>query len=48
MDNEIGYCRGCLRTINEIAEWGRLNDAGKREILERLARRRAEMPRPPG
>jgi predicted Fe-S protein YdhL (DUF1289 family) len=44
MDTGTGYCRGCLRTINEIAEWGRLDDAGKRDILQCIARRRADPP----
>ena len=44
VDTETGYCEGCLRTMDEIALWGRLNDAGKREILRRIARRRADVP----
>jgi len=44
MDGETGYCKGCFRTIYEIAEWGRLDDGGKQEILKRIARRRAKGP----
>jgi predicted Fe-S protein YdhL (DUF1289 family) len=34
-------CRGCLRTIDEIAGWYAASPAGKRAILERLAARRS-------
>ena len=34
-----GLCEGCLRTIDEIAAWSRLDDAGKRAVWERLAAR---------
>jgi predicted Fe-S protein YdhL (DUF1289 family) len=46
MDAGTGLCTGCLRTIDEIANWSRLDDAGKRRVWERLASRRAE--RSPG
>jgi len=29
-----GYCRGCLRTIEEIAAWGAADDGWKRAVLE--------------
>ena len=32
-----GLCEGCLRTIDEIAAWSRLDDARKREVWNRLA-----------
>ena len=34
-----GLCEGCLRTIDEIAAWSGLDDAGKRAVWERLAAR---------
>jgi predicted Fe-S protein YdhL (DUF1289 family) len=37
-------CRGCLRTIEEIAGWYTASSAEKRAILERLERRRAAAP----
>jgi predicted Fe-S protein YdhL (DUF1289 family) len=40
MDPSSGYCRGCLRTIEEITAWGGLSPAAKGEILERLPGRR--------
>lgn len=40
MDEASGYCRGCLRTITEIVEWGTASDARKREVWLALAGRR--------
>ena len=37
-----GWCEGCLRTIDEIAAWSRLDDAGKREVLALLPKRRRD------
>ena len=41
MDPKTRMCRGCLRTIDEIAGWYRATPAEQRAILERLAVRRA-------
>ena len=35
-----GLCVGCLRTIDEIIEWGSASDARKHEILAAIAQRR--------
>jgi uncharacterized protein len=40
MDPRTRTCRGCLRTIEEIAGWYNANPAEKRAILARLAERR--------
>ena len=45
MDASTGLCHGCLRTLDEIARWGSLDDAGKWSVWERLALRRAELSR---
>ena len=37
---QSGWCEGCLRTIDEIAAWGALDDAARREIWKRLPARR--------
>ena len=42
IDECSGLCVGCLRTLDEIATWGTLQNAGKREILLKLEARRAE------
>ena len=40
MHEATGWCRGCLRTLDEIACWGGLDDAGKRGVLHSLRARR--------
>ena len=40
MDPATRMCRGCLRTIAEIASWYEASPAEKRAILEHLAARR--------
>lgn len=34
-----GHCLGCARTIDEIAAWGNLTLAARREILAKLPAR---------
>ena len=38
-----GVCIGCFRTLDEIGEWSRLDDAGKRAVLAALPARRATL-----
>jgi len=40
IDAATGWCEGCLRTIDEIAAWGSIDDAARREIWKRLPGRR--------
>ena len=40
MDPQTGLCRGCLRTIDEIAGWMDYSVTEKMEVLERLDERR--------
>jgi len=42
MDEMTGLCRGCFRTLEEIAGWSRFGDDGKLDILSAVNRRRAE------
>jgi len=35
------YCRGCYRTGDEIASWRNADDGTRRQILDRVAQRRA-------
>jgi uncharacterized protein len=37
MDTEL--CEGCLRTLDEIAAWGRMDDATKREVWQFIGER---------
>jgi uncharacterized protein len=40
IDARTGWCEGCLRTIDEIAAWGVLSNAQKREVWKLLPQRR--------
>lgn len=40
IDPASGYCEGCFRSIPEITDWSRADDARKREILAEVARRK--------
>ena len=40
MDKATGWCEGCLRSIDEIVAWGRLDDAAKRQVWALLPARR--------
>jgi len=40
IDPASGWCEGCLRTLDEIAAWGNIDDAARREIWKRLPGRR--------
>ena len=42
IDARSGYCRGCFRTLDEIAAWSVLDAAGKKAVLAALPARRAE------
>jgi predicted Fe-S protein YdhL (DUF1289 family) len=41
MDPATRQCRGCLRTVEEIARWYEASTAEKHELLETLLVRRA-------
>ena len=45
IDPATGWCAGCLRTIDEIAAWGSLDDRAKRSVWKLLPERRAERDR---
>jgi uncharacterized protein len=40
MDAPTGLCKGCWRTIDEIVAWGRLDDAGKKQVWLQIAERK--------
>ena len=48
MSLRTGWCEGCLRTIEEIAAWSRLDDTAKRGVWSELERRRARLAQEPG
>ena len=39
MDAASGLCEGCLRTLDEIAAWGMLDNRGKRAVWELIEQR---------
>lgn len=40
MDVQSGLCLGCFRSLAEIADWPRLDDAARALVLAAVARRR--------
>lgn len=40
IDPGTGFCAGCARTLDEIAGWSTLDDAGKRRVWQALPARR--------
>ncbi len=45
IDPRSGYCRGCERTIDEIAAWAGATPDERRAILARLGERRSDAER---
>ena len=43
IEENTGYCAGCYRTIDEIAEWGTMTDDRKSDVWEALRRRRVTL-----
>ena len=39
MNEQTGFCRGCYRTLDEIACWGMMSDEEKEEVIGKLAER---------
>jgi predicted Fe-S protein YdhL (DUF1289 family) len=39
MNEDRSLCTGCLRTLDELRAWGKLDDAGKRLIWVKIAQR---------
>lgn len=44
MDPESGLCRGCYRTLAEIARWAELSDAERARVMAALPSRRVAIP----
>jgi predicted Fe-S protein YdhL (DUF1289 family) len=40
LDPATGWCRGCRRTLEEIAGWPTFTPAEKRAVFERIEQRR--------
>ena len=39
MHPDTGWCEGCLRTIGEIADWSRMDNAAKQQVWAQLPER---------
>ena len=48
MNERSGWCEGCLRTIDEIVQWGSLDDAAKRRVWRLIEQRREGVDRQAG
>jgi len=46
MDTASGLCRGCRRSLDEIAAWAKLGDAARLVIWRQLAQRPQPLPEP--
>lgn len=46
MDPSTGWCAGCLRTLDEIADWSRLGEAAQRRLWSTLAERAQSLDTP--
>jgi uncharacterized protein len=44
MNAQTELCEGCLRTLDEIAAWSRMDDATKREVWQSIGQRLAVIP----
>jgi len=47
MDAQSGYCRGCGRTLDEIARWGGMSDAERQAVLAALPARGSDVAKVP-
>ncbi|MEO7129458.1 MAG: DUF1289 domain-containing protein [Rhodoferax sp.] len=41
MDEASGWCEGCFRTLDEIAQWSRLGDPDRRSVWALVEQRAA-------
>ncbi|MBU3605726.1 DUF1289 domain-containing protein [Polynucleobacter sp. MWH-Creno-3A4] len=39
---ENGYCRGCYRTLTEVADWSDFSNAEKLEVWSKLKKRKPQ------
>jgi predicted Fe-S protein YdhL (DUF1289 family) len=46
MDERTGWCVGCYRTLDEIAEWSILDATERRAVWASLRRRAGRLPEP--
>ncbi|HJS38182.1 MAG TPA: DUF1289 domain-containing protein [Burkholderiales bacterium] len=44
MDAENRFCLGCRRTLDEIARWGGMSEAERKQVLALLPQRKEPQP----
>jgi len=44
MNEATGLCRGCYRTLDEIARWGTMSEAERSAVIAALPARRMDAP----
>lgn len=44
MDEENRYCRGCRRTLGEIARWSEMTEEERARVMASLPARKAREP----
>lgn len=44
MDPATDLCEGCLRTIDEIGDWGSMSNQRRLQVLEAIEKRRERSP----
>ena len=42
IDDESGLCEGCMRSLDEIAGWSRMDDAAKRGVWRTIGLRASQ------
>lgn len=43
MDSKTEWCEGCLRTIDEIGDWGSMSNVRRQAVLDAIKLRRATL-----
>ncbi len=43
LNDATGLCEGCFRTIQEIARWSNLTEAGRRAVVSAAAARKQQL-----
>ena len=43
IDQDTRLCRGCFRSLEEIATWGSMSDADRARVMAALDQRRVSM-----
>jgi predicted Fe-S protein YdhL (DUF1289 family) len=43
LDETSGYCKGCWRTIDEVASWLYYSDDEKAQVIDKLEQRKQQI-----